>query len=135
MFSLPDGLVPLPAAANFIGIDHRLQLEVAVVTDEAVGIEDPDSPDGDAVIDNTVLADGPVLTANEVEEVLKDAFAGTDHLVPTQDAQEGTTPVGICLISGSSAPSLGCIDTAYPPIYRGASHPRVSEARPQRHDR
>jgi hypothetical protein len=74
------------------------------------------------------------LTANEVEEVLKDAFAGTDHLVPTQDAQEGTTPVGNCPTSGSSAPSLGCIDTAYHPIHRGASHPRVSEVRPHRHD-
>ena len=86
--------MPLPAATAFIDIDHQVQSEVSVVVDEVVGIEDTGSVEGDSALDNTVLADGAILTANEVEEVLRDAFADTDQSVPTQSAQEGATLVG-----------------------------------------
>lgn len=86
--------MPLPAAAAFIDIDHQVQSEVSVVVDEVVGIEDSGSAEGDLVSENTVLVDGAILTANEVEEVLRGAFADTDQSVPTQSAREGATLVG-----------------------------------------
>lgn len=140
MFSLPDNPAPLPAAATFIDIDHHLQSGASAVTDKAtkisfaevshtlpdgiptisdevvVGIEDPGTADEDSVGDDTVISDGAVLTANEVEEVLRDAFAETDRLVPIPDAQGSTTSVGDFLTSGHQGPSLGCIDIGYPPI-------------------
>lgn len=113
----PHGLASLPAAATLVDIDHQLQPELPVAVDEAtkvsvaeaeasftslegtpsisevvVGIEDVGDAGEDSVADDTVLVDGAVLTANEVEEVLKDAFAETDQTVLTRNVREGATP-------------------------------------------
>lgn len=104
--------MPLPAAATFIQqTDHRLQSTASVVdanqtssaeprhaslddmptvSDEVVaGNEDDDGSVGD----DTILADEAVLTVNEVEEVLRDAFAEADQLVSIANTQEGSIPV------------------------------------------
>lgn len=120
---LPDGLASLPAAATLVDIDHQLQPEFPVDVDEAtkvsvaeaevpftssedtpstsevvIDIEDVNDTSEHSVADDAVLAVGAVLAANEVEEVLKDAFAETDQTVLTQNVRGGATPVGDCLI-------------------------------------
>ena len=110
---LLDNLVPLPAAATFIDTNHQLQPEVSAAIDETakvtlaevsftildeavVSVEDVVSSDEDSVGDDTIFADGAVLMVNEVEEVLRDAFAETDQLARTTDSQGGTTSVSDC---------------------------------------
>lgn len=153
---LLDDLSPLPAAANFIDIDHypRPVASVAVdksikaslaevsltildgtptISDEVVvGIEDPGTVDEDPVGDDTILADGAVLTVNEVEEVLRDAFAETDRLVPTPSTR-GTTSVGDHLSFCQSVPSFGCVDIGFHPSCRGTKHPHATEVGPERY--
>lgn len=102
---------------TLVDIDHQPQPEFPAAVEEATkvsvaevsftslegtpsisgvvaGIEDVSDAGEDSVTDDTVLADGAVLTENEVEEVLKDAFAETDQTVLTQSAREGAAPVG-----------------------------------------
>jgi hypothetical protein len=79
----------------------------AILDEVVVGIEDPGISDEDPVGDDTILADGAVLTVNEVEEVLRDAFAETDRLVPAPNALEGVTSVGdVTTISTPRDPGL-----------------------------
>lgn len=76
-----------------------------IFTDEAVaGKEDGDSADEDAVGDDTVLVDEAVLTINEVEEVLRHAFAAADQSVSIA-SEQGATLVGDYLSSVSPKPS------------------------------
>ena len=68
------------------------------------GKEGRDSADEDAVGDDTVLADETVLTMNEVEEVLRHAFAAADRS-PSIPSDQGATLVSYCLSSTSPEPS------------------------------
>ena len=91
-----------------------------------VGIEDPGTADEDLVGDDTVLADGAVLTVNEVEEVLRDAFAETDRLAPAQNTR-GATSVGNHLTSGRSVPSFGYVDIRFRLSFWGTMHPHAAK--------
>jgi len=92
------------------------------------GDDDIDSSDEGSVGDDTVIASGPVLTVNEVEEVLRGAFAEADQLASITNAQ-CTVPVSKGLTSGSPGRSLGCVDNRRHPIYRGGSRPDVTKVR------
>ena len=131
--------MPLPAASTFIEIDQLRSTASAVggVTKVALaeaplalsggipitsaeivaGTEDTDSTDEASVGDDTILVEEAVLTVNEVEEVLRGAFAQADQLIT--DAQEGTIPVGEDLTSDSPRPSQSCVDIQRYPICRG----------------
>ncbi|KAF9648321.1 hypothetical protein BDM02DRAFT_2279947 [Thelephora ganbajun] len=108
----PHDLMPLPAVTTFIEIDRHIQLVASVVAgdttkvdlaevslasvdgapiipDRAAVNEDASSADEDSVGGDTILADEAVLTVNEVEEVLRDAFAEADQLVSVTNAREG----------------------------------------------
>lgn len=121
--------MPLPAAAAFIEINHQLQPTTPVVRDTAdasfarvsltspggvptisteavAGNEDADSADEGSIEDVTIIASGAVLTVNEVEEVLRGAFAEADQLASITNAQ-GVVPVSMVLASDSPGPSLG----------------------------
>jgi hypothetical protein len=145
-----ENLAPLPAAATFIDIDHQLHSAVLVAVDEVTKVSLTEAPISDGVVvenegegsldqcsvgDDTILVDGAVLAANEVEEVLRDAFAETDKLVPATDARESITSVGYYLAPDSPRPLLGCTGIQLNPICRGTGHPYVAEARPARHSR
>ena len=66
--------------------------------------EDTNSTDEDSAADNTILAGDAVLTVNEVEEVLRGAFAQADRSTPTTDVQEGAVSVGEYPIWGFPGP-------------------------------
>ena len=129
LFLYLDDLAPLPAAATFIEIDHHLQPIAPVVGDTTnasiVGVsltspsgvptvsteaegsnEDVDSADEDSIGDVTIITSGAVLTVNEVEEVLRGAFAEADQLASIKNVQ-GVVPVSVVLASDSPGPSLG----------------------------
>lgn len=120
-----DVLAPLPAAATFIEIDHQVQPTASEVGDTAnasytgvslpslggvptilteveAGNEDAGSADEDSIGDVTIIASGAILTANEVEEVLRDAFAEADQLASITNV----APVSVVLASDSLGPSL-----------------------------
>lgn len=150
-----DDLAPLPAAATFIEIDHRLQSTASVIGDTKVplvevsltspgsiptistevvgGNEDMDSADGDSVGNDTILADEGVLMVNEVEQVLRDAFAEADQLASVTNVQ-GTVPVGEGLILDWPGPSLGYPGIQHRVTCRGASCSHTTKVRPERHD-
>lgn len=66
-----------------------------IISDEAgVSIGEPHYADDDSAGDNTILGDGAVLTENEIEEVLGDAFAEANQLVPSLSARGCTALVG-----------------------------------------
>lgn len=67
------------------------------------GKDDEDNAE-DTVGDDTILADETVLTMNEVEEVLRHAFATADRSASIPSDQ-GATLVGYCLSSASPEPS------------------------------
>lgn len=129
LFFCLDDLAPLPAAATFIEIDHQLHPTAPVVgdtinpstigafltspggvptisTEVEAGNEDADSADEDSIGDVTIIAGGAVLTVNEVEEVLRGAFAEADQLASTTNSQ-GVIPVRVVLALNSPGPSLG----------------------------
>jgi len=127
LFIYLDNLAPLPAATTFIEIDHLPTASVVGDTTNAsfVGIsltspsavptisteveadnEDVDSADEDSIGDVTIIVSGAVLTVNEVEEVLRGAFAEADQLASITSAQ-GAVPVSVVLGSDSIGPSLG----------------------------
>lgn len=106
-FFLGD-LAPLPAATALIEIDHRLRSTVSIddttkislagvslasLDGVVAGKEDGDNADEDAVGDDTVLIDEAVLTINEVEEVLRHAFAAADQSASSA-SEQGTALVG-----------------------------------------
>lgn len=140
----PDDLTPLPAAAAFIEIDHQLDSVASVVVGDATkvslasldgtpptpdevipGNEDMGSVDENSVGDDTILADEAVLTVNEVEEVLRDAFAEADQFASIINAQ-GAAPVGDDLTPDLSGPLLGCTGIPHHLICRGASYPQIT---------
>ena len=144
----------LPAATTFIENDHQSQSAASIgdtkvslaevsfaslggtptILDELVGgEEDEESADEDPVRDYTVLADEAVLTVNEVEEVLRDAFEEADQLVSITNDQEGATPVGDDLTLISPRSSLNRIDIRHYHVYRGASR-KIPGARPKKHN-
>lgn len=104
----------------------------AISDNVVVGVEDLGTADEDSVGDDTIIADGAILTANEVEEVLRDAFAETDRLVPAKNVQQSTTLVGGFLTSGWSGPSFGCIDVGPYLLCQGTSPPHLTKVRPER---
>lgn len=136
VFFPTDDLAPLPAAATFIEIDHRLQEAASVVvgdatkvslaevslasldgtptaSDEVVaGNEGAGSADEDSVGDDTILADEAVLTVNEVEDVLRVAFAEADQSVSITNVQ-GAISVGYDLSSDLPRHSFGCTGIPY----------------------
>ena len=77
-------------------------LDEVVAGNEGVG-----SADEDSVGDETILADEAVLTVNEVEDVIRDAFAEADQLVSITNVQ-GAISVGHDLSSDSPRHSFGC---------------------------
>jgi hypothetical protein len=81
--------------------------------------------DEGSVGDDTVLADEAVLAVNEVEEVLRDAFAEADQLASITNDQ-GATPVGDDPTSVSPGPSLGCVGIRHHP---GRESPRTTQTR------
>lgn len=119
---LPDNLASLPAAATFINIDHQLQSAAPLVVNTTgmavaggsldgiptisaevtTGDGDMDDADEGSAGDVTILADEGVLTVNEVEEVLRGAFAEADQLASITDAQEDAAPASDDFTSGSS---------------------------------
>jgi len=147
--------VPLPAATAFIEIDHQSQLAgsvdgttkvsltgvspapldgVSAISDEVLGgKQDEESADEDPVGDDTVLADEAVLTVNEVEEVLRDAFKEADQLASIVNDQEGTTSVGDNPTLVPPGPSPDCTGIRhYPsvkhdPGRRGSTSTRTSD--------
>lgn len=147
--------MPLPAATTFIKIDHQSQLAgsvdgntkafltgvspapldgVSAILDEVLGgKQDEESADGDPVGDDTVLADEAILTANEVEEVLRDAFKEADQLASIVNDQEGTTSVGDNPTLVPPRPSPDCTgirhypNTGHDPGRRGIASPRASD--------
>lgn len=74
--------------------------------------EGVDSADEYSVGDDTIIAGGPVLTVNEVEEVLRVAFAEADQLGSITNAQ-GVLPVSGDLTPDPSGPSPGCVDNRH----------------------
>lgn len=104
------------------------------IPNEAIGGKgDKENADKDPAVDNTVLPDEAVLTVNEVEEVLRDAFEEADQLASITNDQEGATSVGddpTLLMPGSS---LHCIGIRCYHVYRGASH-NISRVRSGRHN-
>ena len=147
---LLDNPTRLPAAATPIDIDYRLQPEAPAVAeatkvslaevsltlldDRPIIFDEAAVCIEDSVGDDTILADGAVLTTNEVEEVLRDAFTEMDRFTPTTNTQEGTTSVSNFLISGLSGPSLSCVDIGYDLVCRGTSHSHIGKARPEGQD-
>lgn len=145
----------LPAATTFIEIDHQLQPVVPIgditkvslaevslasldnaptISDEVVaGKEGGDSADEDPVGDDTVIADEAVLTVDEVEDALRDAFAEADQSVSITPDQDGASSVGenLTLVSPESSPDR--IGIRNHSAYRGASREHGSKARPERH--
>ena len=137
-FLFLDDLVPLPAATTFIEIDHQSQPAAPIddstkvslaeillassdgtpiILDEVVvGEEDEESADEDPVGDDTVLADEAVLTVNEVEEVLRDAFEEADQLASITNDQ-GATSVRDNPTLVSPGSSLDCIGIQYYHVY------------------
>lgn len=93
----------------------------------AAGDENADSVDEGSVGDDTILADEAVLTVNEIEDVLRDAFAEADQLVSITIVQGGNASVGGDFTSGSPGPSLDCVGNRHHPIYRGVSHPHTAK--------
>ena len=153
-FFFLDDLTPLPAAATFIEIDHQLQSADPAVgdttkvslarvsltspdgiptisTDVGDGDEDVDSTDEDSVGNDTILAGGAVLTVNEVEEVLRDAFAEADQLASITNAQ-GTVPVSENLTSDPPGRSLHCVDNQHCLIDGGGTRPHIAKVRSER---
>jgi len=128
----------LPAATTFIEIDHRLQSVTSIdgtnegsfaevslpsldgtltILDEAVAVkEGGDSADEDPVGKNTTLAEEAILTVNEVEEALRDAFAEADQLSSIKNDQ-GAASVGKDITLVSPRPSLYCIGGWRCPVY------------------
>jgi hypothetical protein len=157
--SLLVNSAPLPAAAAFVDIDNPLQSEFSATTDEAakvplpgvslasldgtpsisdeamIGIEDPGSIGEDCAADTTVLADGVVLTANEIEEVLRDAFAETDQMASGKNTREDVTPVSERFNPNLLDTSLFYTVIGCHSIYQGASSLPVIEAGHTGHDR
>ena len=147
--------MPLPAATTFIEIDHQPQPFVSIsdttkvsfakvslslldgtptISDENVaGKEGGDSADEDPVGNDTVLADEAILTVNEVEEALRDAFAEADHSGSVKNDQ-GSISVGKDLTLVSPGLSPDCIGVRHCPVCRGASHEHTSKVKPKRHD-
>lgn len=88
------------------------------------GSDDTDSADEGSVGDDTILAGEAVLTVNEVEEVLRDAFAEADQLASITNAQ-GPIPVGEDLILDLPEPSLYCLDVRHHSVRRGTDTDKV----------
>lgn len=147
--------MPLPTATTFIEIDRQSQLAgsvdgstkvslagvsptpldgVSAISDEVLGgKQDEESADEDPVGDGAVLADEAVLTVNEVEEVLRDAFKEADQLASIVNDQEGTTSVGDNPTLVPPGPSPDCTgirhypNAGHDPGRRGIASPRTSD--------
>lgn len=142
----------LPAATTFIENDHQSQSAASIgdtkvslaevsfaslggtptISDEVAGGEE-ESADEDPVRDHTVLADEAILTVNEVEEVLRDAFEEADQLASITNDQ-GATPVGDDPTLVSPRSSVYCIDVQHHHVYRGASCNNIPGVRPEKHN-
>jgi len=88
------------ADASFVGVS-LLGGVPTISTEVEAGNVDSDSADGDSIGDVTIVASGAVLTVNEVEEVLRGAFAEADQLASITNAQ-GAVTVSVVLASDSS---------------------------------
>lgn len=100
-----------------------------------VAVDDnADSADEGSAGDDTILADEAVLTVNEIEDVLRDAFAEADQLASITIVQEGDSSVGGDFISGSPGPSLACVGNRHRLIYRGVGRSHTVKVKLERHN-